>query len=293
MKPMRSKVFARGIVGAAAMAGVLTLAERATGADYDYGGPSPNFIPAPHQDKVEFASGWYVRGDLAYAAETFPKLSSNYTVDPSISPAFAFDPSSSVLNTFSAGAGMGYKVNNWFRTDLVLDYRSTVQAGRNGPSITCTTGPTLSSGQVVVSAQDTCTSHFNTEIHRWDLLANGYVDIGSWGGFTPYVGAGAGVTWVQTKQSVNWTMSNNLPYQITTDGFYFNLDRSLGQMNYQFAWAVMAGVAIAMTEQAQLDVGYRFLDLGNVSGISSATGASVTQKVFVNELRAGVRYMLD
>jgi len=80
---------------------------------------------------------------------------------------------------------MGYKVNNWFRTDLVLDYRSTVQAGWNGPSITCTTGlTTLPYGQVVVSAQDTCTSHFNTEIHRWDLLANGYVDIGSWGGFT-------------------------------------------------------------------------------------------------------------
>jgi len=35
--------------------------------------------------------------------------------------------------------------------------------------------------------------------------------------------------WAQTKQSVNWTMSNNLPYQITTDGFYFNLDRSLGK----------------------------------------------------------------
>jgi len=51
---------------------------------------------------------------------------------------------------------------------------------------------------------------------------------------------------------------HNLPYQITTDGFYFNLDRSLGQMNYQFAWAVMAGVAIAMTEQAQLDVGLPF-----------------------------------
>jgi hypothetical protein len=103
------------------MAGVLTLAERATGADYDYGGPSPNFIPAPHQDKVEFASGWYVRGDLAYAAETFPKLSSNYTVDPSISPAFAFDPSSSVLNSFSAGAGMGT--------------RSTIGSGRTLCSI--------------------------------------------------------------------------------------------------------------------------------------------------------------
>ena len=109
----------------------------------------------------------------------------------------------------------------------MLDYRSTVQAGAERPVDNLHDRPDpLLSGQVVVSAQDTCTSHFNTEIHRWDLLANGYVDIGSWGGFTPYVGAGAGVTWVQTKQSVNWTMSNNLPYQITTDGFYFNLDRS-------------------------------------------------------------------
>jgi opacity protein-like surface antigen len=31
----------------------------------------------------------------------------------------------------------------------------------------------------------------------------------------------------------------------------------------------MAGVAIAMTDHAQLDVGYRFLDLGPSSGISS------------------------
>jgi opacity protein-like surface antigen len=248
----------------------------------------------PQQDKVEFASNWYVRGDLAYAQETFPKISSAFTYDPSIAPAFTFGPSSSVLNSFSAGAGMGYKVNTWFRTDLVLDYRSTVKAGWLGPSILCTTGVgTNAEGQTIITAQDTCTSHFNTEIHRWDLLANGYVDIGSWGGFTPYIGAGAGVTWSRTKQSVNWTMSNGLPYQVSTDGFYFNLDRSQAQMNYQFAWAVMAGVAIAMTEQAKLDVGYRFLDLGNVTGISGVRGSPATQRVFVNELRAGFRYMID
>jgi len=40
-------------------------------------------------------------------------------------------------------------------------------------------------------------------------------------------------------------------------------------MNYQFAWAVMAGVAIAMTEQAQLDVGYRFL-ISEMSAVSQA-----------------------
>ncbi len=64
-------------------------------------------------------------------------------------------------------------------------------------------------------------------------------------------------------------------------------------MNYQFAWALMAGVAIAMTEHAQLDVGYRFLNLGTVSGLSSLPGTPTTQKVLVNELWAGVRYMID
>ena len=44
----------------------------------------------------------------------------------------------------------------------------------------------------------------------------------------------------------------------------------------------MAGVGIAMTDHAQLDVGYRFLDLGTVSGFSGVTGTSVSQRVFVN-----------
>jgi opacity protein-like surface antigen len=43
----------------------------------------------------------------------------------------------------------------------------------------------------------------------------------------------------------------------------------------------------------QLDVGYRFLDLGSVSGISSVTGTPITQNVRVNEVRGGLRYMID
>jgi hypothetical protein len=54
------------------MAGLLSLAERATGADYAV--PSQDFVPAPLLDKVEFASNWYVRGDLAYAQETYPEI---------------------------------------------------------------------------------------------------------------------------------------------------------------------------------------------------------------------------
>ncbi len=289
---MRSKDFAWSLMAAAAAAGSLSFAERARGADYDYG-PAPGFASAPPQalpqDKVEFASNWYIRGDLAYAAETYPKLSFDST----------FSEPPPILNTFSAGAGFGYKVNNWLRTDLVLDYRSPVHAAGIGGQACTLVLPDAATGQLGYTPE-TCAGHFNTEIHRWDLLANGYFDLGTWSGFTPYVGAGAGVSWARTKQSVYWTYGDDLPCQ-TSCGFpsssgntYFGyFDRSQSRMDYQFAWAAMAGLAIAMTEHAQLDVGYRFLDLGNVSGLSAVTGAPVTQRVFVNEVRAGVRYMID
>lgn len=274
---MRSKVITRGIAGAAAMAGLFSLAGHATGANY--AASSPDFVPVPTQEKVEFASNWYVRGDLAYAQETYPE----------IAPDSTFVSSPSVLDAYSVGAGFGYKVNDWFRTDLILDYRSKVQAAGIGPSAQCITAVDASGN---VTATDICTSHLDTEIHRWDLLAN-YVDLGTWDGFTPYIGTGAGVTWSRLWQSDTWTMSNGLPYQVSSNGFFFDFDRSQTQMHYQFAWALMAGVGIAMTDHAQLDVGYRFLDLGAVSGFSGMTGTSVSQRVFVNELRAGVRYMID
>jgi opacity protein-like surface antigen len=306
---MNSKDLAKKIASTVAMAGAVPLvawcglAMPAAGADF--GQPFPGLpAPVPLDQNVGFASGWYVRGDLAYAAETFPQVSSAGTGDPTVRamyPAFTFDPSSQVLNTYSAGAGLGYKVNNWFRTDLILDYRSNVHGDSTGPSITkpyCITGlganpATPPVPPIIVTAYGDCTPNFNTDIHRWDLLANGYVDLGTWDGFTPYLGAGAGVAWARIKQSVTYTLDNTMPYQVTTDGFFFDYDSSVSNVKYQFAWALMAGVAIAMADHVQLDVGYRFLDLGNISGISTATGTPLSQRVLVNELRAGIRYTID
>jgi opacity protein-like surface antigen len=285
MTLMKSKDLARNIALAAAMIGVLplaglcALAEPAAGADF--GQPFPGFAaPAPRADMVEFASNWYVRGDLAYAQETFP------TISP-------------VLNTYSADVGGGYKVNNWFRTDLILDYRSQIHAVGSAatPCFINVTNPTLANPN---PQSETCTGHSDTEIHRWDLLANGYLDLGTWDGFTPYLGAGAGVSFGRTNQSVNFTF-NGFPCQASC-GFiprgsniitFADFDSSQSNMTYRFAWALMAGVAIAMTDHTQLDVGYRFLDLGSITGLSSATGTSVTQRVRANELRAGLRYMID
>jgi opacity protein-like surface antigen len=289
MTLMISKDLARNIASAAAMIGVLplaglfALAVPASGADF--GQPFSGFAgPAPREDKVEFATNWYVRGDLAYAQETFPNVSP-----------FTFGSSPSVLNTFSAGAGLGYKVNDWFRTDLILDYRSPIHAVGSGGTPCFVVAPDAITGAPTI-VPETCIGHFDTETHRWDLLANGYLDLGTWDGFTPYIGAGAGVAWARTKQSVTFTFGNGLPCQASCaigGNFFADFDRSQSTFTYRFAWAAMAGVAIAMTDHAQLDVGYRFLDLGLRTGISSVTGKSVTQRIRANEVRAGVRYMID
>jgi opacity protein-like surface antigen len=291
MTPMNSKDLARDIVLAAAMIGVLplaglcALAEPAAGADF--GQPFPGFAaPAPRADRVEFASNWYVRGDLAYAQETFPDISP-----------FTFGSSPSVLNTYSADIGGGYKVNNWFRTDLILDYRSEIHAVGSGatPCFTNVTNPPPQGNPVPA----TCIGNFESKIRRWDLLANGYLDLGTWDGFTPYIGAGFGVTWARINQSVNFTL-NGQPCQAScgfTDGSnivtFADFDRRQSSTSWRFAWAAMAGLAIALTDHAQLDVGYRFLDLGPITGISPVTGTSVTQRVRANEVRAGIRYMID
>ena len=40
---------------------------------------------------------------------------------------------------------------------------------------------------------------YTTKIDALSLLANFYIDLGTWVGFTPYVGAGAGVTYLRSR----------------------------------------------------------------------------------------------
>ena len=182
---------------------------------------------------------------------------------------------------------------------MILDYRKQIHA-IGGGAANCFTNVTNPTPLQPNPQPATCFGHSDNEIHRWDLLANGYLDLGTWDGFTPYIGAGAGVSWARIQQSVNFTL-NGLPCQARCgfrDGInrvvtFADFDRSQSNNTYRFAWAVMAGVAIAMTDHAQLDVGYRFLDLGTITGISPVTGTSVTQRVRANEVRAGIRYMID
>lgn len=112
-------------------------------------------------------------------------------------------------NNFVAGGGVGYQYNDYFRTDLTVDWSGDYQVAP-GADISTTV-----------------------------VMGNAYLDWANDTAFTPYVGAGVGYGWV-----------NGSGTAVDDDGL---------------AFGVATGVAVDLTNNLAVDVGYRFRDI-SVSG---------------------------
>ena len=126
---------------------------------------------------------------------------------------------------------------------------------------------------------------YNGEIRSVVGLLNGYVDIGTWYGVTPFVGAGVGVANVTVRHLTDISPNG---------GFGFAPDHN--QTN--FAYALMAGLDFAVTPAFTVELGYRFLDEGYVSSGQfacanySGGGCQEVQHSHLtsNDIRLGFRY---
>ena len=210
--------------------------------------------------------GWYIRGDIDYHWSHFG--GGDYTTysaaPPQIPGSFA---SGKLKGAFSAGAGVGYQVNHYFRTDLTFDWmgKSNFTGSTNGFCI----GGTVA-----------CTSVDTSSYSALLLLANAYVDIGTWHGVTPYVGAGIGGAWVK------WDTLHNTDL----DGSF----EHAGGKGWRFAYALMAGASYCLTDQVKLDVGYRYSHINGGKMFEYASDSNVgpgyDRGINVHEVRGGLRY---
>ncbi|MFV0279272.1 MAG: outer membrane protein [Rhodoblastus sp.] len=246
------------------------------------------------EERVTFASNWYLRGDFAIAK------------DVQIGIGSAFLPNGrSFPNAWSIGLGMGYKFNNWLRGDLTADWRAPRTLNQNTSAMSCTTGwvavrdpnTGVITGETPVT--DTCLDYYRTRVNNTTLLANLYLDLGTWWGLTPYVGAGVGMNYVYQKTTQNWYMSNGLPYNVTTPDainpariWYYNWDNARSHSSMQFAYAFMAGASYAVTDHLAVDIGGRYLNMGKIESYSVATG-TIWKTNDAKELRIGFRYTPD
>ena len=148
-------------------------------------GAVPCYVP-PQPVEVEEFSGWYLRGDIGVTNQSVKNLENALSVTSSTDVGFGFDASPLV------GLGVGYYVNDWLRFDATGEYRS--KANFHG-------------SQIVTSGGNTYTDEYSGSKSEWLFLLNGYVDLGTWQGFTPFVGAGVGAArnTIHSFQDVNTT----------------------------------------------------------------------------------------
>lgn len=248
-------------------------------------------IEAPEPLPIATAGGWYLRGDIGYKFYKAPKGSlSNpaWGYGPNGHSGYQDDGHDQMLNEKMLGAadfgiGVGYQFNDYLRSDLTLDYETPAKFTG---TMWCQSG----SVPPCDSRDDTGTyKNQSLKISAWSALANVYADLADLNGLKPYIGAGAGLSYLRTSS-------------VSTEGFEGTDGSSMqGAGKWNFAWALMAGVSYPLSDQLSVDLGYRYLNLGDAKTSSVADTEygryEATRfdykNVQAHEVRLGLRYLLN
>ncbi|MEL6967868.1 MAG: outer membrane protein [Pseudomonadota bacterium] len=278
MKAMPAALIAAGLMTGAASAADLLV--------------DPPVIEAP---EVKTTSGWYLRGDISYDMSSMDEP--HYSV-PGAGGVVQFD-TAALEESFNLGIGIGYQINEYFRVDLTGDY--VFEAGfRGSTSGTC---PDPNAGDGLPGSP--CVSDDSASVHKFKMLANAYVDLGHFNGFTPYVGAGIGgayVTWGDLTNQSNCTTGDPLVYSACPDapeGYTATgtgstrTDVHGGGSSWRFAYALHAGASYSLTKSTKLDFGYTYSNIagGDMFDWLDGSGTQGYDKGFDEHvIRAGLRY---
>jgi opacity protein-like surface antigen len=218
-------------------------------ADYD-----PILVQQAPEVPVEVGTGWYLRGDVGYDLNKsfkdvdFTSTSASY---------------SNHETQFTGSIGVGYHFTDWLRADLNLGYLPG-----NRVNLSYNDGTIDAAGRIENSA--------------WYGMANAYVDLGTYVGFTPYIGAGAGVLRSEPKASAQYTDANG------------TLSASYHSPNYSFAYALDAGLSYQMSRNVSLDLGYQYLSApdAKVAAFDDTDGFRIKKGIHYHQIRVGLRYDL-
>lgn len=239
--------------------------------------PAPT-LPAVASGSEPF-SGWYLRGDIGAGFETKPDIG------PAVVP---LGPGAS-LSTFAASAfgaalstsgtidaGVGYVFTPWARMDGTLEYQfgGRLQSDFAIPGL----------GPLGVADPFRSADRLRADLSSIVAMMNGYVDLGSYWGATPFVGAGIGIA----DNALSGVSDHGFAFTGAgpahpVGGYFSNASRT------QFAWALMAGLDYDIAPNFKLELSYRYLNLGSIAidGVHCASGAALCGGVRVGATSRG------
>jgi opacity protein-like surface antigen len=226
-------------------------------------------VPPP----VEFHGSWYLRGDIGFSNQHVGSLFNVLYDDPGI------DSVTNLQKDFASaplfGLGIGFRHSDHLRFDLTGEYR----------------GGAVFTGLDVVqpTADDPYDDQYTGIKQEWTFLANGYWDIGTWKGFTPFVGAGIGVSYNTISSFTD--VSSVIP----------SVAYGASASQWNFAWALHAGLSYQVNDRLTIEAAYRYIDLGNAhsgdlvtfDGTNDVYNPMEFRHLTSHDFKVGFRWALD
>ena len=256
------------------LAGVASLVATATAYAADLPLPAPPPVYIPPQPAI--GGNWYLRGDVGIGIADLRTQQSTFS--PLNVPPGARIEQSSLDDTGFIDAGVGYRFNQFFRADVTGEYRAAAQYSA-----------VESYNQGYFYTPKTAYRQYDTyrgNVRVVDGLVNGYVDVGTWYGITPFFGGGIGVANINAGSVIDNGENGGIGY-------------SYGKSTTNFAYAAMAGLDFHVTRDLVLELGYRYFNAGS---FSSGAIACVNEspcpfevqhhKYASNDIRLGLRYII-
>lgn len=181
----------------------------------------------------------YVRADAGFDILAKNPHKADYSKKPKGSPVY--------------GVGFGYKFNNNLRSDITITHRSNFK----------------------YSGHDLANDKAKQDIKSTAFMLNAYYDILNYGGFTPYVMAGAGMAYNKAGD------------------FSVGSIKKLGAEKSSAAFQAGLGTQYKVSKNVDLDVGYKYVSLGTISTsrvLEDHVVAPTKGKLRAHEITCGISY---
>jgi opacity protein-like surface antigen len=231
----------------------------------------------------EFTGGWYLRGDIGVGQQNFKQFDFTQTNNAFVWPASWRIDQKEMGDAFFIGGGFGYQWNSWLRFDATAEYRAKTRFKAIGSYTEFCPG-------------GRCFDVYDGNHSAIVVLANAYIDLGTWMCLTPFIGGGVGFAQHRVSALTDVGFISN-----GTTGFGY------GQNDFtetKFAWALHAGVAYNVNNNFKMELAYRYLNMGNVNTgiIDCASGGCSTgagprafytfREMDSHDIKFGMRWML-